>query len=172
MILVLFYAEHLKDFVIETLRASDHFLTAPRIKHLKKDLPKKAWQILVDEKIITPEESAEIQKLIDYRNDIGHRIHFLTCDIGTKRWNRDFKDFQKSLNKEYNYEAAKRLKSLYEKVSDGFRHGFITSLSFDQLMFEETEKVLDDNLTTLRRKINRQFKQRKLQAEQGAAANP
>jgi hypothetical protein len=86
MVLVLFYAEGLRSFVVGSIRATDRLRvpteSAPhRLPDETRKLYKKAWQILVDDEILTTEESAEIQALIDYRNVIAHATEELVADV-------------------------------------------------------------------------------------------
>jgi len=86
MVMLLHEVEALKSFVVDSIRATDKLMNWNNKKEHKlpegtKNLFKKAWKFLVREKIITQEESDNIQNIIDIRNRIGHQIHTLTADI-------------------------------------------------------------------------------------------
>jgi hypothetical protein len=86
MVMILFYAENLNQVVVSSIRATDRFTTVERLREERlpdgtKNLHKKAWKILVEDGILTKAENEEIQRLINYRNDIGHRIHQLVADV-------------------------------------------------------------------------------------------
>jgi uncharacterized protein YutE (UPF0331/DUF86 family) len=85
MALILFYIEDLRDFVVSSIRSTDHIRTGADKERLPigvKNLYKKAWAIVVEAGVLTPEESIELQALIDYRNLVAHQIQELTGDIG------------------------------------------------------------------------------------------
>ena len=87
MVLILFYVEDLRKFVVGSIRSTDQLRAtlssvAPRLPEGTNNLYKKAWGILVDDGILSSEESDEIQRLLDYRNTIAHAPEKLTVDIG------------------------------------------------------------------------------------------
>jgi hypothetical protein len=155
MLLVLFHTESLKRFVVESLKVTG------RLKAEKK-IHKVACDILIQDGVITPSESETIEKLIDYRNDIAHRIYLLTCDLSRDGFKREA---AKILGKRYDYKAVNTLKALRAKIEQGFRSRYWSSISPDQVLFEDTEDVFLEVLTALERKINRQYKLRQRKAE-------
>ena len=84
MILLLFYIEDLKHFVVSSIRATDHHHDDPsrhRLPGGTKNLYKKAWTVLVEARVLTKDEGDEIEELIDYRNLVAHQTQRLTSDI-------------------------------------------------------------------------------------------
>src|SRR6266446_8994619 len=83
MIIILFEVEHLKEFVVSAVQATDKHRdqSKQRIPEGSRNIHRKAWAALVADGVLTRAESTEIQHLIAYRNDIGHRIHELTYDL-------------------------------------------------------------------------------------------
>lgn len=163
MAMILFYVEDLKNFVIDSIQSTDKILglrgnSKPRIPSGAKNKCEMAWAVLVVDGIISEEESKEIQRLIDYRNDIAHRIHELTCDLSREPFARDYAAFRKS---RYDYEAVKILRQFREKISHGIQGRYIMPLSFDELLFEYAEKTYQEELKRLDRKIMRQMEVRK-----------
>jgi hypothetical protein len=77
MVLVLFRIEHLKNFVLNSVRATYPGRFPPGAKNVYRS----AWTVLVADGVITQAESSEIQHLVDYRNAIAHNIHHLTSDL-------------------------------------------------------------------------------------------
>ena len=98
MVIILFEVENLKNFVLNAVQGTDKVLREPgkqRIPEGAKNKYKKAWTALVSDGVLTQCESAEIQRLIDYRNSIGHRLHELTYDLSRETIAEDMKRFQK-----------------------------------------------------------------------------
>jgi hypothetical protein len=63
MVLVLFYIEDLKHFVVESIRATDRLrglANGGRLPPATKKLYKNAWAILVDAAVLSQQESDEI----------------------------------------------------------------------------------------------------------------
>ena len=86
MVMILYYIEDLKSFVLESIKNTDKIMSNygeknKRIPDNSKKKYQKVWAILVSDGIITQEESKDIQRIIDYRNVIGHKIHQLTYDL-------------------------------------------------------------------------------------------
>jgi uncharacterized protein YutE (UPF0331/DUF86 family) len=83
MVMILFHVENLKAFVLDAIRTTDEIRNniKPRIPKGRRNIYSKAWEILVSDGILTDTEKSEIEGLIDYRNDVAHRIHELTYDL-------------------------------------------------------------------------------------------
>ena len=117
MVIILFEIEDLKNFVLSAVQGTDKFLDSSkqRIPEGAKNKYKKAWAALVSDGILTQSESTEIQRLSDYRNAIGHRLHDLTYDLSRETIAEDLKKFRKPI---YNYEARRKLKLYRAKIED------------------------------------------------------
>ena len=78
MVLVLFYAEQLKSKVLSLIQSTDGFLARTgreeRVPKDAKDQVRKCLNALVSDGALSADEKAEIRRLIDYRNVIGHDI--------------------------------------------------------------------------------------------------
>lgn len=154
MLIMLFHIEDLKDFVIT------HSIVKRQIQKIdaKKKL-QKAWAILVENGIITQSDSDEIQRLIDYRNDIAHRIHLLTYDLSREPHVQDFRELY---NVKYDYKALKKLKQYREKISNGFQSkSRMYTARAESWLFEATEKTYRQEMNRLSNKIIRQLALRK-----------
>jgi hypothetical protein len=84
VVIILFTAEDLKNFVVETVQHGYGFRGPSRqniIPESAKNPYKKACDVLVSDGILSQGESDEIRRLVNYRNDIAHRIQQLTLDI-------------------------------------------------------------------------------------------
>lgn len=151
MVMILFHVENLKSFVLGSIRVTDRICKPgnERIPTGSKKPYEKAWSVLVDEGILTPDESVEVQKLIDYRNDIGHRVQLLVCDLS-----RD--SFDRTLSR-YNDQAFKKLKLYKEKIEGGLMQKYAVPLLGDEILFEAAEKSYQHELRRLEQKITRQI---------------
>src|ERR1035437_1558542 len=109
MVLILFYSEALKVFIIGTIEASDRFgrSQGPRILPQTKKKFQVALEAFVADGVITKKEHDEIPGLVDYRNMIAHDIQKLTGDIGRTGIAGEFREF---MGVKYDHEARKRLK--------------------------------------------------------------
>lgn len=156
MAIILFHVEHLKSFVLGSICGSDKICNSgnERIPTGTKKPYEKAWSILVDEGILTQDESAEVQRLIDYRNDIGHRIHLLVSDLSRDPAARNY---SKWTGITYDDQALKKLKSYKEKIVVGLQSKYAVPLLPDEILFEAAEKSYNHELRRLDKKIMRQM---------------
>lgn len=166
MLLVMFYAEELKAHVLSLIRATDRFRNAVneageninRIPNGQRNPVGKALNILVKDNAITTEEKDEIEKLIDYRNDIAHRLHQLLSDINADRNMRLFS----SSFKEYDYNAVERFKYFQKRLSGLYKtHHYVVEVNFHGLMFRPAEKTFEAEIKKLSRKITDLSRQRR-----------
>jgi hypothetical protein len=158
MVMILFHVENLKAFLLNSLRVTDEFRDKDkrRIPDGTKKLYEKAWSALVNDGILTQTESDEVQRLVDYRNDIGHRIHLLTCDLSRSPAAESYLRWGGKAVK-YDYDVLKRLKYFREKIMRGIQSKYITSASPDYMLFEAAEKTYQYELRRLVRKVTRQI---------------
>ena len=156
MTIILFHAESLKRFIIESIRATDNLLNREnkRIPEGTKKVLQKAFEMLVNERILPQNESDELQALIDYRNDIAHRIYLLTCDITHPEKPQDH---LRRLEVKYNYDALGKFEYYRAKIEKGLQSSYLMSLSLDSVFFENAENTYKEELTRLRKRIDRQF---------------
>ncbi len=167
MMIILFHAESLKRFIIDSICATDnlHQKLDKRPQRLPigtKKLLKKAFEILVQDRILTQEESDEMQDLIAYRDDIAHRIHQLTADIIHPERTRDR---LMQLEFKYRYDALGKFEHYRSKIERGLQSRYILSVSLDSAFFENAEQTYKEELRRLHKKITRQFEIRKRQIE-------
>ena len=159
MVLVLFYLENLRQFIMGSIQSTDRIRGVDRLadgkaktKEAKKfDL---ARALLVSEGAISQAESDELLELVDYRNLIGHRVHELTADVGAHSdlIRRDPKTLKRI--PAYDYTAAKRAKKLKDKVERGMRSRFILQLSMSPLQFDAAEKTYLAEIERLKKRVN------------------
>jgi hypothetical protein len=168
MVLLLFYVEDLKNFVVSSIQASDNISDAHSGQHRlptgTKGLYQAAWKILVGEGVLTSEESIELQRLIDYRNLIAHQTQNLMADIGRYPSIR-----AEGTQSQYNFDALQRIRHLRQKLFSGMRQHFILSLSYRGLLFEAAERTYTEELKRLELKIRRQAAANKHEVDEANA---
>jgi hypothetical protein len=167
MVLALFYAEDLRKSIIGCVRTTDRFLrdegsrARERIPPEAKNPLKKALNALKADGIINEKEKAEIKELIDYRNEIAHRLENLNADISHIRFVKDMIRLGASRRPKYNYQAVERLSYYRNLISERTSGKYVQMLSMAPLVFETTEITLKSGLKRLSRKIERQLAIRK-----------
>jgi hypothetical protein len=157
MILLLFYAEYLKDILVGSIQASDRFRNGvSRIKASTKNKFKVATAALVADGILTKEENQELIKLVNFRNEIAHRIHDLTFDASRNIYARETLEFSEV---KYDYSALKRIKHYYVGILHRMQQAgtYTFMLSMNRFLFESAERTYDDELKRLHRKIETQY---------------
>jgi uncharacterized protein YutE (UPF0331/DUF86 family) len=167
MVLVLFFIEDLKHFVVESIRATDRvagLTNGGRLPPTTKNLYKKAWAILVDAGVLSQQESDELQELVDYRNVVAHQTHALTADVGRYMSLRADDDAAR-----YDDSALERVQCFRDKISSEMRREFVLSISFRGLNFEAAERTYLDELAILNRKLRRQIKVARSEIDQANA---
>jgi hypothetical protein len=137
MIIILFEVEHLREFVVAAVQATDELRdpSQPRIPKTAKNKYERAWVALVADEIITKAESDEIQQLVSYRNDIGHRVHELTYDLSREPIAQDFVELRDDIPfkiAKYDYNARQKIKYYVDKIRKNVGRKYVVSLSFNR----------------------------------------
>jgi hypothetical protein len=168
MVMLLFYIEDLKKFVVSSIRATDSRHDDPakhRLPNGTKGLYKAAWATLAAAGVLTQDEADEIEKLIDYRNLIAHETQNLIGDIGRNPSARIRND-----EEQYNFDALKRIRHVRKKITAGMMRNFILVVSFRGILFEAAEQTYAEELKRLESKIRRQAKVAKQEVDEANAA--
>ncbi|NTG56136.1 hypothetical protein G6K94_21640 [Agrobacterium rhizogenes] len=170
MVLVLFYAEQLKTKVLSLIQGTDRFLArtgrAERVPKGTKNSVGRCLDALEVDGALSADEKAEIRRLIDYRNSVGHDIHELVADVTTERFVRQSLAFMPDSFARYDYEAVERLQHFLRLLGERQRtHHYIGTLSFDRLQFSSAEQVFLREIKLLRWKIAKQWKERQHQID-------
>lgn len=157
MILVMFYIEDLKDFLVSLIGMNPSLKSAVALA--RKRLPKGAkgefraiWQVLVDNAIITGQESADIQRLIDYRNLIAHETQQLTSDIG-----RNGAELGFAASALFEPNALRLVQQYRNKIVEDIPRTYIYPARVRGLMFDAAEKTYKEELKRLKDKIKKQL---------------
>ncbi|MGN6450156.1 MAG: hypothetical protein ACTHLK_16480, partial [Brucella intermedia] len=169
MVLVLFYAERLRQKLIDLIQTSDRLRASFDSKYVErvpkgtKDTLRKCLNALVIDKALTNDEKDEIKRLLDYRNTVAHDLHELTADVTIPRLMRNYIGASQDKSNIYDYGATDRLR-YYLKLLDERQHlhGYIETLRMHVIMFASTEKTLLADIGRLHAKIERQIADRKV----------
>jgi hypothetical protein len=158
MILLIHEVESLREFIIGSIRCTDKLYKAmderpEELPEGTKKIFQKALNLLVSKDIITEHECEDIQSIVNTRNEIGHRVHNLVNDITCP----DSRFFPKA---EYDYGALDRIERYRKKIEKGLGETHIILLSFRGLAFDSAEVVYKEELSRLKKKIDRQHQER------------
>ena len=168
MILIIFYIEDLRRFILGAVRATDVLLKQDdRLRHRDEDDKEKApseskimrmaTKVLVDAAVISKSEKKELVTLINYRNAIGHEPHQLTVDVGS------YSELAKTgkNSRRYDHTILERVQNMRGKIHKEVGKKFAIPLNFDCLMFEAAEKSYLLEIKRLKKKISKQVEQYK-----------
>ena len=104
--------------------------------------------------IFTEMEAAELKALLDYRNDIAHRIHLVMSDVSRNYWAIDHAAYAAPT---YKGEALDRLRAFRRSLWERTRGKFILTLSMDHMLFALAEHTYEQDLKRLDRVITKQI---------------
>jgi hypothetical protein len=104
--------------------------------------------------IFTEVEAAELKALLDYRNDIAHRIHLVMSDISRNYWAINHVAYAASA---YKGEALDRLRAFRRSMRERARGQLLLTLSMDNMLFEFAEHAFEQDLKRLDRLIKKQI---------------
>lgn len=104
--------------------------------------------------IFTGTEAAELKALLDYRNDIAHRIHLVMSDVSRNYWAIDHVAYAAPT---YKGEALDRLRAFRRSLWERARAKLILTLSMDRMLFELAEHTYEQDLKRLDRLITKQI---------------
>ena len=160
MVLVIFYVENLKDFIISSVRVTKRLRKIldskkPTTSDKEQISFKEAHKLLILEGVITQEESLQLREMIDYRNTIGHEIHRITIDVGAYSHLAKYDLPNGHKIAKYNYSAVQHVQDLRNKVERKMMEkSFCFDLSFDTLAFNAAEQTYLKEIKRLRKKVN------------------
>ena len=159
MMLTLYYAEEIKQFLVGTMKATDHF-REPSKKRFPKGVPnyRAVVEKICKEGHITAVQRDEIITVVDYRNDIAHELHKMTFDVSRSTFVRSIRDFEKP---RYDYDMLHRAKFYRRFLPDKALRHFVSELSFGSLWFKSAEQTYERELQVLAKKIVSQENARK-----------
>lgn len=169
MILIIYQAEELKRDVINSVAAQKRWRGEPDdVEPVDADDPKKqskrlkrAFDFLVNESVVTPEERGHMVGLINQRNGIAHHLDQITADLAIDRSVRDWMYYMPN-HRIYDYEALDHLRAARKLLSKRMiDKQYVLVLNFRGLVFGTTERVLTADIKALERRIRRLVKARR-----------
>lgn len=102
-----------------------HTGRAERVPQGTKNLVVKCLDALEADGVLSADEKAEIRRLIDYRNSVGHDLHELIADITSERSLRRSWRYLPENFARYDYEAVERLQHFLKREAEDtplYRH--------------------------------------------------
>ena len=173
MLLVIYYVEDIKRDVLRMVRGRDRLARALGDEAVVERIPEgtkkpyhKALSALAEEGVISIKDKAEIIKLIDYRNIIGHEMHILLGDMSGNSFARELSKFRSEEKKKYDYYAVDKLRKYRRIIGEiPFTHEYAIDINFDSMLFESAEKTLLSEITRLKSKIYKLNSRRELDLE-------
>jgi hypothetical protein len=168
MALVLFYAEQLKQQVVDLIQRTDRFReryrpneTSQRVPEDTKNSVGKALNALVADGAITEADKAEIRELIDYRNLVAHDIAHLVADVSSDRDIRLSASISPERFEKYDYAAVDRLRHFRRHLDGLYRtHHYVTTLRYGDVLFRTAERAFLAEISALKRKIDNLYGER------------
>jgi hypothetical protein len=157
MVLLLHEVESLRSFLIGSIRGTDSFPTrkaTERVPAGTRAPMQKALGVLVAEAILTEAESNDLQTIVDLRNKVGHTFHELVQDISAPPGLR-------RRHSPYDYDALKRVEGHRRKIERGMMSKFVLQLDFRGAIFEQAAATYREELARLRKRIDRQYAERR-----------
>jgi hypothetical protein len=104
--------------------------------------------------IFTEAEAVELKALLDYRNDIAHRIHLVMSDISRDYWAIDHVAYTAPT---YKGEALDRLRAFRRSLWERARGQLLLTVSMNIMLFEFAERAFEQDLKRLDRLITKQI---------------
>ena len=104
--------------------------------------------------IFTDAEATELKGLLDYRNDIAHRIHKVMADISRNYWAIDHVVYAAHT---YKGDALDRLRAYRRSLWKRARGQLLLTVSGDGMLFELAEHAFEQDLKRLDRLIVKQI---------------
>jgi hypothetical protein len=104
--------------------------------------------------ILTGAEASELKALLEYRNDIAHRIHLVMSDVSRNYWAIDHVAYAAPT---YKGEALDRLRAFRRSLWERASAKLILTLSMDCMLFELAEHTYEQDLNRLDRLITKQI---------------
>lgn len=112
--------------------------------------------------MLSEAEADELKGLLEYRNDIAHRIHRVMSDVTRTSFVSEFVSFT---GPSYKGKALERMRTYHRCLWDRAGKKLCLTLSMDGIMFELAERVFEDELKRLDRLIRKQIARDQQRAE-------
>lgn len=162
MILIVFYMEDLRRFIIKAVTLTNQILQHPGSLPGDDDdyatkVLKQATKALLDAGVMSKDQRTEFNKLVAYRNVIGHEPHFLTVDVGPYEDLAEMIAIGKKNPSGYDGTMLDRVIRMRKYLHEAVAKKFIMEVNFDSLMFETAEKTYLAEIKLLKSEISSQI---------------
>ncbi|MEN3238985.1 hypothetical protein PUR29_36730 [Methylobacterium ajmalii] len=163
MILIIYHAEELKRDVIHGVAAQKrwhdllHDIVTPKVDDTDNPAKKqkRAFDFLIADGVLTPQERNQMVALIGRRNGIAHHLDQVMADLETGCSVRDWVDYMPN-RQTHDYEALDQLRAARKLLSDRMAsRQYVLELNFRKFFFETTEKILSKDIMALERRISK-----------------
>lgn len=148
VVLCLYYCEYIKSTILETLEDAH-----PRSGGKSKGAYgiHEALNRLVVDGVLSPSEKEEVRTLVQYRNDIAHRIHEIVGGLGVASGPGQF-GFTATLDpRDKNY--LERLRFYADQIVERLELNYRVPFSSSPFLFEETRDAYEGELQRLASEI-------------------
>lgn len=164
LVLVLFYAEELKRWLINHLKSNKALASHlnPTTSAYSSKKSGETWrhglEALLQDGAISSEQKTEIVSLIEYRNTIGHEVHHLLSDLNSNRIARDFTTYSAKQGKQYDYTAIRRFQRVRKHLDELYKtHQYVFVVDANGLVFDAAERTFQSEIKRLTKKIDRLY---------------
>ncbi|WP_162232730.1 hypothetical protein [Sphingomonas sanxanigenens] len=140
------------------ITSADAKALSPVARHDPKEGKKlrRAFAHAVTNGMFDAAEADELMELIQYRNEVAHHIHLVMADITRSYCASEYVAYSIPI---YKSDALDRLRSYRRSLFERFEKiSLISRSSFDHLLFEHAERVFEEDLVRLDRRIRPQIK--------------
>lgn len=149
IVLSIHYAEEIKSIIVDAAVSSKQWagIFTGDQKAIKKMGIKDALEFLIDKEIITHSQSADINKITEFRNGLAHEIHNIFADMSEIPLDLEDDPFDNSM-----FCLSERY---FNKIHEILRNGglLVASLPFNDLVMGRSARVLRDEMINLENKL-------------------
>ncbi len=173
MVLILFYAEHLRARIVQAVETQARFSRAfaddqvttpvppgpPPSQKQSKQLDR-ALKALVADEVINGAEVVEIKELLGFRHTVAHEVHNLTADLSNEKFARSLHEYGELTP--FDYEAASKLEDWVRILGERLRaRQWVQTAHFERITFRAAEKTLKAELKRLSSVVDRLMEKRR-----------
>ena len=153
MMIFIYEAEQLRKFMLSCIANAHIFAgTENPLNKPGKKFYKIFWRIIEDNDILPRHEIEQLASLLQYRNDIAHRVDELLIDINVGSIH--FQEIK------YDYTALAEMYKLKDKVEANMARKYPMTVNLNAHALEPIIDTLKQELAKLSKRINRQLASR------------
>lgn len=153
MVIFIFEAEQLRKFMLSCIANAQMFAkTENPLNKPGRKFYEIFWGIIKDNDILSSHEIEKLASLLQYRNDIAHRVDELLIDLNTDSFHLH--------EVKYDYTALSEIYKLKEKVQTNMAKTFPMTANLDAYNLTPIIDTLKQEVSKLSSRINRQLAKR------------